>query len=187
MTVTFLPIIGCRQHGEVYFQLNITRSPLNRLEYKSSTKWAFAKWKRGASASARCAQASLTRSHQCWRTPFLLPVWEAGCPSLREIFRSQLAAYLHLWSPEACCFQVCLWEHWSAAVFLEARIPENLNYLLSAPNRDQIRLKVGVTPHWSFCCTPKTHSAPKIGLYMSLLRSMKGWTNTRTVFGAQCW
>lgn len=40
MIVTFLPIIGCRQHGEVYFQLNITRSPLNRLEYKSSTKWA---------------------------------------------------------------------------------------------------------------------------------------------------
>lgn len=41
MTVTFLPIIGCRQHGEVYFKLNITHSFLNRLEYKSCTKWFF--------------------------------------------------------------------------------------------------------------------------------------------------
>lgn len=158
MTVTFLPIIGCRQHGEVYFQLNITRSPLNRLEYKSSTKWAFAKWKRGASASARCAQASLTPFHQCWRTSALLPVWETGCPSLREIFRSRLAAYPHLWSLEACCFRVCLWEHWSAAVFLAAPIPENLNYLLSAQNKDQIRFKVVFTPHWSLCRISKTQS-----------------------------
>lgn len=180
MTVTFLPIIGCRQHGEVYFQLNITRSPLNRLEYKSSTKWAFAKWNRSASAPSRCAQASLTRFHQCWQTPSLLPVWEAGCPSLREIFRSQLAAHLPLRSLEACCFQVCLWEHWSAAVFLEAWIPENLNYLLSAQNKDQI----GLQQKWQLtgdCCIPRTHFTD---LYQGPLTSTKGRTNTRAVFRA---
>lgn len=69
MTVTFLPIIGCRQHGEVYFQLNITDSSLNRLEYKSCTKWAFSKWKQSVSASSRCVQASLAWCDQyCWNT-----------------------------------------------------------------------------------------------------------------------
>lgn len=66
----FLPIIGCRQHGEVYFQLNITHSSLNRLEYKSCAKWAFSKWKQSVAASTRCAQASFTPCHQSCQNTF---------------------------------------------------------------------------------------------------------------------
>lgn len=147
-TETFLPIIGCRQHGEVYFQLNITHSPLNRLEYKSRTKWAFSKWKQSVSASPRCTQASFTPFDQSCQNTF--PHSYGGTmPNLREIFRSQPCSHLYWWSLEACCSQVCLWEHWSTAIFLLAWIPENRKCLLSVQNKDDRRCKT-TADFWLF-------------------------------------
>lgn len=163
MTVTFLPIIGCRQHGEVYFQINITRSPLNRLEYKSSTKWAFAKWKWSASASSLCAQASLTRFHQCWRTPSLLPVWEAGrlpkpawniqkpagCSPSSAVSGGLLLPGLFVRALISCSFSRSLdtWEF-------------ELSSFCSKQRSE--RFKVEVTPNWRLGCIPRTHFAWRV-------------------------
>lgn len=65
-------------------------SSLNRLEYKSCTKWAFAKWKKSVSASSQCTQASFTRFDQsCWNTfplhvggKLLKPAWNIQKPAL---------------------------------------------------------------------------------------------------------
>ena len=104
----FLPIIGCRQHGEVYFQLNITHFSLNRLEYKSCAKWAFSKWKQSVAASPRCAQASFTQCHQsCWNTfPHSLCGRRAAqaCMKYSEANPEYLTFIGSLWRPAALRF-----------------------------------------------------------------------------------
>lgn len=110
MTATFLPIIGCRQHGEVYFKLNITHSFLNRLEYKSCTKWFFPKWNQSVSSSSQCTQASFPRSDQsCWNTcPHSLCGRRAAqaCVKYAEASPEYLTFVGGVWRPVALRF-VC--------------------------------------------------------------------------------
>lgn len=119
-----------------------------------------------------------------------LSVCEASCPSLREIFRSQpWISHLHWQSLEACCSQVCLWEHWSAAASLWAWIPENLNYLLSVQNKDHRRFKVEGRPHLILHGIPKAYLAcsawPQVGFLWRQWRNES--TITRDIFSTQCW
>lgn len=150
----FLPIIGCRQHGEVYFQLNITLLPL--------IDWSTNHVPNGLLLNeSKVYQLHLgaLRHHSLGSirpagTPFH-SMWEASCSSLREIFRSQpWISHLHGWSLEACCSQACWREHWSAVVFPLPWIPENLNHLLSVQNKDHRGLTRKQDFIWFFIIFP---------------------------------